>query len=263
MKPPIFNPAWSAEVKRVYEHDMQEWWDKSRAPHIWNMYHAQQALYTRLLPASTGLKILDVGCAQATLALRLAEHGHLVTAVDIRQAFLDYAQSRYTHGKIEFICSNVFERDLTAEYDVIFANQIIEHLVYPVDFVRKLSDGLKPGGKLIMSTPNGRYIKNTLPSFTALGDPAQWEEQQFTADGDGHFFAYLPTELKHIMDDAGLINTQVMPFETPWISGHMKFRHLHRLLPARLLNILDQLSLRWPTLAWRSGFQLLAQGQKP
>lgn len=118
-----------------------------------------------------------------------------------------------THGEIKLICGNLFEQNFTAEYDVIFANQILEHLVHAIDFIRKLNHGLKPGGQLIMSMPNDRYVKNT-------------------------------------------------PLETPWTCGHMKFRPLHHPLPARLLNALDQLNLRWPALAWRSGFQLLAHGQK-
>ena len=41
MKPPRFDPSWPADVLALYRHDMQEIWDPSIAPQIWNQYHNQ------------------------------------------------------------------------------------------------------------------------------------------------------------------------------------------------------------------------------
>ena len=41
MKPPIFDERWSEEIKELYRHDMQEMWDASINPHMWNQYHNQ------------------------------------------------------------------------------------------------------------------------------------------------------------------------------------------------------------------------------
>lgn len=259
MKKPIFNKNWSEDVRRVYEHDMQEIWDESIAPHIFNMYHSHLELYFSLV-TSDAKNILDVGCAQATLALKLAEKGHSVTAVDLRPEFLEYAKTRWTEGDVEFLQGNVFEIDIDKKFDVIFANQIIEHLVYPEEFVKKLSLLLKPGGKIIMTTPNFEYIKNHHPSYTELGDPKQWEHKQFTADGDGHFFAYSSQELETIFNSAGLTSVSCSYYETPWISGHMKFRYLHKFLPYSLLNGLDKITRRLP-LKSKFCHQLLVSGE--
>lgn len=260
MKRPVFDPAWPAEVKRVYEHDMQEIWHSSLARHIFNMYHSQLEMYKSLVPGGAQC-ILDVGCAQATLALQLAEAGYEVTAVDIRGDFLDYAKSRYTHGAIEFLTGNVFDLEIDNKFDVIFANQILEHLVYPVEFVRKLALLLRSGGKIVMTTPNWAYIKNTLPSFSQLGNPKNWEHLQFTADGDGHFFAYTADELIDVFNRAGLRASQCSGYETPWISGHMKFRYLHQAVPYVMLKYLDQVFKAVP-FSSRYCYQLLATGLK-
>ena len=263
MKQAEFNSNWSDEVKRVYEHDIREIWDASIAPHIFNMYRSQLQRLQSFAPKKP-CRILDVGCAQATLALQLAESGHHVTALDLRQDFLDYAKLRWTHGDIDFACANVLEinaETLADKYDLIFANQIIEHLVYPLEMVIALKKLLTPKGRLIITTPNGRYIKNTLPTFTALGDPKQWEEKQFTADGDGHFFAYLDSELEHIFTQAGLQSITSQVYETPWISGHMKFRYLHSALPYSVLNLFDKLSLKLPFNS-KISHQLLISGHQ-
>jgi 2-polyprenyl-3-methyl-5-hydroxy-6-metoxy-1,4-benzoquinol methylase len=259
MKRPVFNDAWTEEVKRVYEHDMCEMWDPFLSRHVYNMYQCQLEMYKKLVPA--GAKdVLDVGCAQATLALQLAEAGYAVTAVDIRQGFLDYAQTRWTHGDINFITGNVFEVNFAKKFDVIFANQILEHLVYPAEFVQKLALFLRPGGKMVMTTPNWAYIKNALPSYSELGDPSQWEDHQYTADGDGHFFAYTAEELLAIFRQAGLSEVQCTPYETPWISGHLKFRYLHSVAPYSMLKALDQVAKSMP-LRMKICYQLLVSGK--
>ena len=95
-------------------------------------------------------------CAEGTLALLLCERGHQVTAIDIRPDFLEYARSRYSHGDIRFVAANALEGDLPGPYGLIFANQIIEHLVYPSGLLERLHALPVPGGRLVKSTPNGR-----------------------------------------------------------------------------------------------------------
>jgi 2-polyprenyl-3-methyl-5-hydroxy-6-metoxy-1,4-benzoquinol methylase len=242
MKPPVFDANWSDEIKALYRHDVQEMWNDSLNRHIWNQYHNQLRVYLELagVPELTDeKKILDVGCAQGTLALLLAERGHDVVALDLRPGFLEYAKTRYAHGRIRFVAGNALECDLDERFDLVFANQIVEHLVYPERLVRRLKGLLRAGGKLVVTTPNWHYIRNNLSSFEDIGDPTQFEHLQFTADGDGHFFAYTAGELEKIFATAGLKNIKSVFFESPFISGHLKLRYLHKVVPLNLLYALD------------------------
>ena len=259
MKPPVFDDSWTEELLALYQHDMQEIWDRSIAPQVWNQYHNQLDLYLSLASQKDVLDILDVGCAQGTLALKLAEAGHNVMAVDLRQEFLDYAKCRHEYGEIEFIQGNVLELELDRSFDLVFANQIVEHLVYPAQLLSRLKRCLKPGGMLVMTTPNGNYIKNTLPSLHELGDPKDWEHMQFTADSDGHFYAYLKEELVELFEIAGFIEVQAKFFESPMISGHMKVRHVHGFVPTPLLRMLDKMIISMPWLAQKLTHQLMVR----
>jgi len=263
MKPPVFNPQWPEEVLGLYRHDLQEIWDPTIARHIWNQYHNQLNLYLQLVNNDKRLNILDIGCAQGTLALLLAERGHKVWAVDIRQEFLDYAASRYEEGDVQFVCGNVLEMEIAQQFDVIFANQVIEHLIYPLEFTSRLVRWLKPGGRLIVTTPNADYIKNRLPSFNELGDVTKYEDWQFTADGDGHFFAYKATELIDVFEKSGLRAVTVHYFESPFISGHLKVRYLHSLISVPVLEFLDALTLHLPRTAKHFAHQLMIIGALP
>lgn len=261
MRAPVFNDAWPEDVRAVYAHDMQEIWDRNILPNVWNQYHNQLDLYLAI--AGDGQKdILDIGCAQATLALMLAERGHRVTAVDLRPSFLEYARSRYTHGDIRFFVRDAIEEDIPGEYDLVYANQIIEHIVYPEKLARKLFSLLRPGGVAIVTTPNWHYLKNNLPSFRELGSPEDWVHLQNTADGDGHFYAYSQQELKEAIHAGGFDDVSVSCFETPFISGHMRVRHLHRWVPYGLLKCFDGLMLKLPWIRKRLSHQLLCVATK-
>ncbi len=243
----------------LYRHDMQGIWDRRLAPHVWNQYHNQLDTYLAFADRPS-LDILDVGCAQGTLALLLAERGHRVTAVDLRPEFLEYAQSRHTEGDVRFIQANALAGDIPGTYDLVFANQIIEHLVYPDQLLACLMARLKPGGRVVVTTPNGDYVKNGLPSYRDLGNPKDWEHLQFTADGDGHFYAYRRDELTDVFNRAGLRDVQARFFETPFISGHMKVRHVHRWMPVAALRVLDRAVLAVPSAARKFTHQLLVTG---
>lgn len=262
MKPPVFNPAWPELVQTLYAHDMQEIWDPSIARHVYNMYHDELRRYL-CLAGRVPRRILDVGCAQGTLALLLGEAGHHVTAVDLRPEFLDYARSRYERGEVRFVAGNALELDLPGPFDLVFANQLLEHLVYPLELIRGLTRLLEPGGEIVVTTPNGRYLRSRLPSFRELGDPASHEHRQFFPDGDGHFFAYTAGELRAIFKEAGLADVSVVPYASPWITGHMKIRHLHGKVPVFILRALDRVTMAMPGLRSVLGYQLLARGKKP
>ncbi len=87
-----------------------------------------------------------------------------------------------------------------------------------------------------MTTPNNLYIKNNLPTFSALQPVSDYQHLQNSADGDGHFFAYRPIEMKNVFEEAGLVDVDIKCLDTPWVSGHLKFRYLHRWTPYELFE---------------------------
>jgi len=243
LKRPQFDPTWLPESIEVWKNDMREMWDPRIERQVYNQYHNQLDLYLGLVERYDAQSVLDVGCAQGTLAILLAERGHHVLAVDIRQAFLDYARTRWERGDVRFLAANIFDRPDLGSFDLVFGNQIIEHLVYPAEFLRTLASYARPDGVLVVSTPNHHYFRSNLPSYTELGDPKQYEHLQFSAGGGDHFFAYKEDELRAAAAEAELDVLEMIYFETPAISGHFLVRYLHW-LPVRLLRDVDRAALR-------------------
>jgi SAM-dependent methyltransferase len=244
MRRPVYDPTWTPAVAEIYRNDMREIWDSDIERHSFHSYQNQLDIYVGLVEKYLAQRVLDVGCAQGTLALVLGERGKRVTAVDIRQPFLDYARTRYERGDVEFLAANIFDRPPLGRFDLVFANQIIEHLVYPATLLRILASYAEPGGLVVVTTPNHDYFRSSLPSYTDLGDPRDHEHRQFSAGGGDHFFAYTEEELRHAAGDAGLDVAEVFYFESPWISGHFLFRFLHRVVPLSVLRMGDRAALR-------------------
>ena len=86
---------------------------------------------------------------------------------------------------------------------------------------------------------------------------------QFTADGDGHFYAYLREKLVELFEVAGFIEVQARFFESPMISGHMKVRYVHGFFPTPLLRMLDKMIISTPWLGQKLTHQLMVRGICP
>ena len=107
-------------------------WDPTINRHIWNQYDNQLDIYMALPPAKLlpTLDILDVSCATRHLAMIMADvaTGGLVSR-NAGGRLLEYATSRYPYGNIEFMsCERAREWNSTVDVDLIYCNQIIEHL---------------------------------------------------------------------------------------------------------------------------------------
>lgn len=243
MRPPKFDPSWDSEVQELYRNDLREMWDPDLEPQTWSLYHNQLEVYDEVAAKYGAETALDVGCAQATLALQLAERGLRVTALDIRKSFLDYARTRYEQGQITFVVGNIMEEPDIGTFDIVFANQIIEHLVHPVELLQTLAKYLTPEGVMVVTTPNQRYLPIDLPSWDDLGDPEALQDREHSATGGDHFYHYRSDQLRRVATEAGLRVLEVRHFESPWINGHMKFRYVLPWLPHRLRKLLDRITL--------------------
>lgn len=144
----------------------------------------------------------DVGCAQGNVALLLAEQGFVVDAFDLNISFLNYSRKKYEHGQISWIQGNIFDdiSRLRSEdpYDAVILGEVVEHVAHPGTLIAKVIQLVKPGGVVVVTTPNGEYVRSRLPSYSEIlrrGELARIEKEQFGLGGEHHLFAYSRAEL--------------------------------------------------------------------
>jgi SAM-dependent methyltransferase len=98
-------------------------------------------------------RVLDVGCSTGYLAKRMQERGSSVVGLDLDERAAEQAR-RYCEavhvGDVETMALP-FE---PASFDAIVAGDFIEHLRDPGAFLERIRPLLRPGGRLVLSTPN-------------------------------------------------------------------------------------------------------------
>jgi 2-polyprenyl-3-methyl-5-hydroxy-6-metoxy-1,4-benzoquinol methylase/uncharacterized protein YbaR (Trm112 family) len=108
-------------------------------------------------------KILDVGCGKAWVAQLFCPAGFEVVSMDISLRNTSKALKRFPFDHHVAIVADAFHLPFkTNTFDYIIASEIIEHVHDPKTFIQNLFSILKPGGKLIITTPYKEKIQYSL-----------------------------------------------------------------------------------------------------
>lgn len=186
------------------------------------MHHVISA-FERYLPAPA--KVADVACAAGNFALTLAEAGYEVTAVDLLGELLDYAKKKHTHGKINFVCSNLMDYRHPEPLDGILMGEVIEHVAWPEQLIQAAKENLKGGGLFVLTTPNGTYAGNDVPTFSTISsDRREFEGKQF--HHGNHLFVYTPDELRALLEKGGFEVLETENFNSHYLTKSGMFRYL-------------------------------------
>ncbi|MFI6655956.1 methyltransferase domain-containing protein [Streptomyces sp. NPDC050523] len=115
----------------------------------------------RMLAAALGpatgspCTVLDIGCGDGTAAATAAPllHGHRIVGVDWSQDALSRARAHLTYAiRGELTGGGLPFRSGCA--DAVLFSEVVEHLVDPDSALDEIRRVLRPGGHLMLSTPN-------------------------------------------------------------------------------------------------------------
>jgi ubiquinone/menaquinone biosynthesis C-methylase UbiE len=102
-----------------------------------------------------GMRCLDLGCGSGDVTFELARRtgpaGH-VTGVDQDEVKVALAREEAAEegmAHVEFHLGNVYEWDEPEAYDAVYCRFLLRHLNRPVDLLRSMWAGVRPGGVII------------------------------------------------------------------------------------------------------------------
>jgi SAM-dependent methyltransferase len=152
-----------------------------------------------------GLTLADVGCGKAALAAALRDHpGHYI-GLDV----VPYAGAeRQTNRSFHLVDLNRTPFPLPdACADAVVAVETIEHLENPRALMRELTRLTRPGGWVLVTTPN---------QLSWLSKLSLLLRHQFTAFQEApglyptHITALLESDLRHLAAECGLVKIEIL-----------------------------------------------------
>jgi len=116
-------------------------------------FRRHEVVYQRLADRCTGRDVLEAGFGEGYGADLLAGVARSVTGVDYDESAVTHVRARYP--RVQAMQGNLAELPLPdTAVDVVVNFQVIEHLWDQSQFVAECRRVLRPGGLLLMSTPN-------------------------------------------------------------------------------------------------------------
>lgn len=114
----------------------------------------------RALDLPTGSRVLDAPCGAGGLSLALGRAGFEVTALDLEPTAgpprLERLVLADLNGRLPFV---------DARFDVVVSTEGLEHLEHAFGFLREARRVLRPGGRLLLTTPNTLSLRSRVRFF--------------------------------------------------------------------------------------------------
>lgn len=131
--------------------------------------------------------VADLACGEGYGSALMASVAGQVTGMDLNQEVVSKAQTKYANlDNLSLKSGNILHTGLDdASFDVLVSFETLEHLAEHDQLITEFRRLLKPGGVLVISTPDKSV-------YSATGDHnehhvRELEADQFTALMDAHF----------------------------------------------------------------------------
>lgn len=149
VKTPFFGPD---ELREMYAHyDHHERHFEPGAGEIDSLV-AKVRRIERLVPAKG--RLLEIGCGRGFLLSQALRRGWDVQGVELEGSAGDHLLPEL-RGRVRFIRSEEeFDRLEPGAFDAVCSYQVFEHLARPAASLRSWTRAVKPGGVIVLDTPN-------------------------------------------------------------------------------------------------------------
>ncbi|MBN2013003.1 class I SAM-dependent methyltransferase [candidate division KSB1 bacterium] len=141
---------------------------------------------------------LDIGCSTGTWGQYWIQYGWEVYGVDIDKSHLKQAENKGVKTTYCDLNTSPLPYDDNF-FDLIFAGEVMEHLIDTDGFIKEVYRCVKPGGFALLTTPNLVSFENRIRSL--LGFYPKWVD--YRLQGAGHIRAYTPNVLKRQLKSFG------------------------------------------------------------
>lgn len=181
------------------------WNEKGRNEALKETKKDDQRRFEQFSELVTGKKYVDIGCGLGGVLELMKEVAGETNGVELQK------EIRELLNNLGF---KVFAGidDLEKDYDVISMFHVFEHILSPLDFLKKTASKLKSGGKIIIEVPHANdallksYQSEKFKEFTL------WSE---------HIILHTKKSLTIYLENAGFKNINLQGFQRFPLSNHL------------------------------------------
>jgi 2-polyprenyl-3-methyl-5-hydroxy-6-metoxy-1,4-benzoquinol methylase len=107
-----------------------------------------------LARVQAGESVLDVGCGEGTFTAELTAAGVHGVGIDVAEEPLRRARAAYRGVDVRLVDARGLWPFVDASFDAVWAGEVIEHVADTAGWLSEVRRVLRPGGRLLVSTPN-------------------------------------------------------------------------------------------------------------
>lgn len=177
---------------------------------------------------SGGDLVIDAGCGDGAPLDDIGDTYRTAVGFDISPA--RFSSRRVVPGAWSFVLADLNRGIpvMSESADAVHANQVIEHVGNPLHFAMEVHRVLRPGGVLVVMTPNIRYLPHIWRLVVRGQGPLTSGTRTRTSDDwdAGHIHFFTPSDLVWIARQAGFSEVRTRAL----IAESGRFAMLRRML---------------------------------
>lgn len=153
----------------------------------------------QILPSQPTFLEIGIGCGIYTTWM--AERGR-VTAIDINEGFVTAANQL---PNVQASISDITKDSFSPVHDVALCSEVLEHVPDSISALKNIYASLKPGGYLVLTTPNSYSTMELAARMLAFGPVVKLARAIYgeSVDDLGHINRMTQTQLRSQIDEAG------------------------------------------------------------
>jgi 2-polyprenyl-3-methyl-5-hydroxy-6-metoxy-1,4-benzoquinol methylase len=180
--------------------------DDSRKESIIASLEDTQRRETFLKPLIANKKWIDIGTGQGAILERLSKYAKDSAGVE-PQAFANNELKSLGYK----MYNNVEELENT-DYDVVSLFHVLEHVIDPIDLLKKINSKMKVGAKIVIEVPHANDILISLLNLESFKDFTFWSE---------HLILHTRESLNLLLKYCGFTSIYVQGVQRYPLSNHL------------------------------------------
>lgn len=197
------------------------------------MISIHKAFYQFAAEQTAGGTVLDAGCGTGFGTDLVAHNADHAVGIDIKDKLLSFAKDTYIKSNLHFAVMEAGALGFPPDtFDVVIADELLEHLPDHIPFLHETVKVLKPGGKFICATVNRTHSfgsaeaplnRNHFREFNAVEFKKELEKYFHTVSlsgqrAGGEFQQYMHTRSARLIEWFLLVLNIKHKFPPAWRS---------------------------------------------